>query len=302
MYVILALLGAVAAGVGAALMKSGVAARFPRITLRTFLRQWPSVLRAVAGSRVWLLGLVLGASSGFFMAQALSGGDLTVVQVVGNTASLWSVLLGVLFFSERLDPGEWTGLGVILAGAVLVSLAHAPTEGARPATGRLAAIVAVIVLGMAVSWAFNRRAGSRVSAEVLLSMNAGFGFGLLNTFMKLATWQAGEAAGSFHVLSAASWGHMLSHAPFWCLLGSLVPGFLFLQAAFAHGRVAVVMPLHIVFINLTVLFCARVVFHEALNALRGMGIACSIGGAWLLARHSRKVHAPEPGSREIPSP
>lgn len=293
MYVILALLAAALSGIGAALMKFGVAVRFPRITLATFLREWPSVVRAVAGSRVWLLGLLLGVSSGFFMAQAMAGGDLAVVQVIGTTTSLWSVAIGVLFFSERLDPGEWKGLAVILAGAGLVSLAYAPTQAATPAVDRLAVITAVIVLGAALSWVANRGTGTGVSPELLLSMYAGFGFGLVNVFMKLATWQAADAAGSFHVLSAASWAHLVSHAPFWCMLASIVPGFVLLQAAFAHGRVAVVMPLHLVFINLTAIFCALVVFREDLNAMRGLGIACGMGGAGILAYHSARARARE---------
>jgi uncharacterized membrane protein len=122
MYVVFALLGAASYGIGAALMKLGVSTGFPKIAWKDFLRQWRAVVKTVVTNRVWAIGLLLSVASAFFVAQAMSGGDLSVVQILANTASLWSLCVGVAFFSERLAAGEWCGLAIILAGAVLVSL------------------------------------------------------------------------------------------------------------------------------------------------------------------------------------
>jgi len=131
-----------------------------------------------------------------------------------------------------------------------------------------------------------RRSRSGLGSEFLLAADAGLGFGLINVFMKLTTWDAAERLGSFHVLGSASWAHMVTHPPFWFMVAAIFPAFLFLQAAFAHGRVAVVMPLHIVFINILTIVCAVLVYRESLDLLRSAGILAAIAGAAVLAVQS----------------
>ncbi len=289
MYVFLALAGAAASGIGAALMKFGVSRQFPRLSLRDFLPQWRQVVGAVFTNKVWLLGFLLGVSSGFLLAQAMAGGDLSVVQILANTSSIWSVFIGVFFFTERLAKGEWVGLGFILAGAALVSMTHESTGSHDPVFVMLTGIVALVLCIMAATYVYNKRATDGLGVEFLLTVNAGLGFGLLNVFMKLTTWHVEVHTGSFNAVSASSWGHMVSHLPFWLMIASIPPALFFIQAAFSHGRVAVVMPLHIVFINITVILCAVLVYGESLNALRLAGIATAIAGAWIMARQSKTI-------------
>jgi multidrug transporter EmrE-like cation transporter len=135
-----------------------------------------------------------------------------------------------------------------------------------------------------------RRTKRGVSPEFLLAVSAGFGFGLANVFMKLMTWYVAFDTGAFNAVDLSTWAHIVTHLPFWLMVACIFPAFFFLQAAFAYGRVAVIMPLHVVFINAVVIVCALLVFNEGLNILRTMGIVASMGGAALLALESRKQY------------
>ena len=75
----------------------------------------------------------------------MAGGDLSVVQILANTASIWSVSIGVIFFTEKLAKGEWIGLGFILAGAAMVSLTHESTGSHDPVFVMLTGIVALVL-------------------------------------------------------------------------------------------------------------------------------------------------------------
>jgi len=288
MTIFFALVGAAMAGIGASLQKFGIAARFPRITLREFTRQWRLVARTLLTNKVWLLGLLMGASSGFFMAQAMSGGDLSLVQILSNTTGLWSVLIGVVFFTEKLTGGEWIGLAVMFAGAALVSLTPETTAVGNPNEPLLVGIAAAVGVLMTIALVVNKRIRRGLAAEFLLAANSGLSFGLFNIFMKLTTWQVNAQLGSFNVVSAASWGQMLSILPFWVMLACIVPAFLFMQAAFAHGRVAVITPLVTVFTTFITITCAVIVFHETLSPLRLSGIVASVAGTLVLAQQSRR--------------
>ena len=72
----------------------------------------------------WLIGTFSGAvevAYFVFLAAAYRRGDLSVVYPLARgTAPLLAVFLGVVVLGERLPPAAWLGVGLLVAGLLVV--------------------------------------------------------------------------------------------------------------------------------------------------------------------------------------
>ena len=68
-----------------------------------------------------LSGLATGASWLCYF-RALKAGPASLVAPIDKLSVVLVALLGVLFLGERLSWRNWTGIGLIAAGAILVAL------------------------------------------------------------------------------------------------------------------------------------------------------------------------------------
>jgi bacterial/archaeal transporter family protein len=85
--------------------------------------QWQPLNSVSARTYVFLAlsGLATGASWLCYF-RALKLGDAARVAPVDKLSVVLVAVFGVLFLGERLSAGNWTGVALIAAGAVLVAL------------------------------------------------------------------------------------------------------------------------------------------------------------------------------------
>src|SRR4051812_49915783 len=114
--------------------------------LLTVVRRWPLVRAAFADRRSVLVlagAAVLIAVNWLVFVYGVNSGHVVETSLGYFINPLVSVLLGVVVFSERLRPLQWTAVG-IAAGAVRVltldygrppGIAPAPAAGLRPCGG-----------------------------------------------------------------------------------------------------------------------------------------------------------------------
>lgn len=70
-----------------------------------------------------LAGILLVAGAFAALAQAIRGMDLSVAYAVwGGAGLVITALIGMLVFGQRIRPGGWAGIGLVLAGVVSLKL------------------------------------------------------------------------------------------------------------------------------------------------------------------------------------
>ena len=81
---------------------------------------------------VWLgLTAVFATAGHYTLTRAFAAAPITVTQPVSFLQLVWASLIGIVFFSEALDPFVFFGGGVIVAAATYIS--HRETRAARMA-------------------------------------------------------------------------------------------------------------------------------------------------------------------------
>ncbi len=94
---------------GAVLLKSG--AERLKFTLQALLTNW----HLMAGVALFLL------SSVFFL-MGVREGELTILYPMVSLGYVWTMLWSKLFFGEQVTRSKFVGIGLILAGVVLLGL------------------------------------------------------------------------------------------------------------------------------------------------------------------------------------
>ncbi len=88
------------------------------------LLAWLVLDRPAVAAEAWLLGILSGlveVAYFVFLAAAYRRGDLSVVYPLARgSAPLLAVGLGVGILGERLAPGAWLGVGLLVGGLLLV--------------------------------------------------------------------------------------------------------------------------------------------------------------------------------------
>jgi drug/metabolite transporter (DMT)-like permease len=134
---------------------------------------------------IWYVGLLLMVGGYGIYAAAVSArvAPISLLQPLSASGLLVVALLAVIYLNERFDPAEWLGVGILLAGVILLGLSargpHLPSNGIE--TSRYLsffAVVAVLVVGGSIAAAAMPR-----RSELMLGILSGllFGTGYLNT-------------------------------------------------------------------------------------------------------------------------
>ena len=291
--VLLAVVASLFWGVGTAMQKQGMAASFPRITLRGLLSTLPAVLRTLLVNRAWVLGL-LGMLGGMALfGMALGRGDITVVQPVVCLTGVVAAIVGVGFLGERLGKAEWAGIGLTLLGVVLVSLGGGGQTSSQPETIPLV-IFMVVVTAMSLASLLLRRLS--LSTELTLSLAAGLVYGLANMLGKVLTQRViDDVGGGFDLNRVEVWISLLTDWPIWVILAANVLAGVFYQTAFANGRASVVAPVVTIISNVLPILAAVLLFGERPHPWHGAGILVVVAGTALLAvQTSGQDPAPSP--------
>lgn len=229
----------------------------------------PAAAPLLATGLWWWGALAVMAGWVLFVAATVNG-DISVVQPVMSVGDLLLVLAAVVWLRERLQPVEWAGVALAIAGVFILSgQAHAARTMVDG--GGLAAVCALAVAG---GIALEIAGRGRDALLTAVQVGAGFGLGALLTKSCAATVQAGEGALVLAGLQAAG------------VLAANGVGLWRLQSAFQHGRAAVVVPLVLAVANLVAVLGGALALGEDVNAVRALAVAVIVAGtaAFLLRR------------------
>lgn len=281
MWLVFTLLACVGFGVGSALQKHGMATKLPKLSLSRLVHDLPGVLGAVFKNWIWVAGLGLNLLGGLCMIVALNTGELSVVQPLVNVNVLIAMLAGVLWLHERLSRTEWVAAAVLLTGAAILVLAGAtgaPGPGPSVDEGRVAWLSAGC-LGLVALLALLGRLARTTSPEAFLAVSAGLLFGLSGVYIKLAGVHLGDPSAR-PLLDVA--GAVASDWAVWGLIVLNVVGFVLYQAAFSHGRVAIVSPLTTNATAVLPVVAGLVAFGEPMGPGKLVGVLVIVAGTTLL--------------------
>ena len=78
------------------------------------------LLRSLWRNRCLLAGIACFLADGVLWTGALSLLDLSVAFPAGSICFVFVALLSSLFLHERVGPGRWVGIGLILSGVALI--------------------------------------------------------------------------------------------------------------------------------------------------------------------------------------
>jgi drug/metabolite transporter (DMT)-like permease len=125
------------------------------------------VLRPAIPAEAWGIGLFSGAvevAYFVFLAAAYRRGDLSVVYPLARgSAPLLAVAIGVLVLGERLSPGAWLGVGLLIAGLLVVQRPWRLLRSGTARDDRLAAGFALLTGAMIASYSALDRVGVQLA-------------------------------------------------------------------------------------------------------------------------------------------
>jgi drug/metabolite transporter (DMT)-like permease len=125
------------------------------------------VLRPSIPAQAWGIGLVSGAvevAYFVFLAAAYRRGDLSVVYPLARgSAPLLAVAIGVLVLGERLSPGAWIGVGLLIAGLLVVQRPWRLLRSGTARDDRLAAGFALLTGAMIATYSAFDRVGVQLA-------------------------------------------------------------------------------------------------------------------------------------------
>jgi len=108
---LLVLVAAFLGSFGAVFLKAG-AGRLHR-QIRTLLFNWRLAL-----------GVAFYVLSSFFFVLGVREGELTILYPMVSLGYVWTLVWSRLFFREAITPNKFLGIGLVLAGVVLLSLGN----------------------------------------------------------------------------------------------------------------------------------------------------------------------------------
>jgi drug/metabolite transporter (DMT)-like permease len=122
--VIFSLLSAVVLNIGNITEKHAIVS-LPEISIR----RTGHLLRTLLGSREWMLGFVLCLVGLGLQVLAFSLAPIPVVQSIFNAGIVLLIVVSRLKLSERLEPLEWTGIGIVVVALTLIAVTLGGDEG-----------------------------------------------------------------------------------------------------------------------------------------------------------------------------
>jgi drug/metabolite transporter (DMT)-like permease len=118
-------------------------------------------------AEAWVIGTISGGvevAYFVFLAAAFRRGDLSVVYPLARgTAPLLAVVLGVVVLGERLAPVAWLGVGLLVAGLLVVQRPWRLLRASASRDDRLAAGFALLTGAMIASYSALDRVGVQLA-------------------------------------------------------------------------------------------------------------------------------------------
>jgi uncharacterized membrane protein len=118
-------------------------------------------------AEAWLIGIVSGGvevAYFVFLAAAYRRGDLSVVYPMARgSAPLFAIAIGVVILGERLAPGAWAGVALLVAGLLLVQRPWRLLRAAAAAHDRSAAGFALATGTMIATYTALDRVGVQLA-------------------------------------------------------------------------------------------------------------------------------------------
>lgn len=103
---------------------AGIVGSFGAVFLKLGAMRLNGSILSFVNTRL-ISGIALYLGSTVIYLSALKGGDLSVLYPMVSLGYIWTLLWSKLFFKEDLTRGKIAGLGLIVAGVVLVGIGTA---------------------------------------------------------------------------------------------------------------------------------------------------------------------------------
>lgn len=225
----------------------------------------------------WQMGLLATTAGWILFLQATSLGDISLVQPLMSAGDVMLVLLAVTYLKERLNPAEWFGLAITVAGGVLMAIGAeerpAGTTGGLHLGALSSAVLAIcLILGSLVR-------ARRLSQELCLPIIIGLSFGMGAILSEALT--ANQLPLGLQTLA---------NPMLYAVIAANAVGLIVLQMAFRHGRASVIVPVQLAVANGLSVVGGIVVFHEPARALQIIGACLITGGIALMKAKSSDAH------------
>lgn len=205
----------------------------------------------------WLAGLIVETSGYALYIFALSAAPVSLIAVMMQGGTALFVLFAVIFLHERAAPGEWIGIGGIIAAMLL--LAFSLQSGGAGGGGGLhpyaLGVLAIIAIFAAMAPTLSPRMRATGVAPAIAS---GIAFGLGSLFAKALTDNFVA-----HPQSALAI-RIFSDPWIYPAIAANIAGLVMLQNSFHWARGLVVMPLSSACSNIVPIIGGIAVFGESL--------------------------------------
>jgi drug/metabolite transporter (DMT)-like permease len=254
-----------------------------------------ATLRALLGSRTWLVGLALGCVGWALHVGALARAPLSLVQAFISGGLAVTLPVAAVALGHRLRARELHAIALTALALVLLSLGLHGGRHATAAPGALAAAtagLAAVALALALGVRDERR-------PVALGLAGGLLYGTADMAIKALTGVA-SGSGAAEVLSSR-----------WLVVAivATAAAFFAFQRALQSHRPVVVIALMTAATNVSAIVGGLVVFGDPLGATPVLvaahlaAFALVAGAAWRLApAQAGLVVEPQPHRRRIRAP
>lgn len=205
----------------------------------------------------WVFGMIVETSGYALYMFALSAAPVSLIAVMMQGGTALFVIFAVIFLHERAAPGEWLGIGGIIAAMLLLAFSL-QSGGGRDAGGLhpyALAVLAIAALFAAVAPALSSRMRATGVAPAIAS---GIAFGLGSLFAKALTdnFMANSQIDLMLRIFSDPWVYPA--------IAANIAGLVMLQNSFHSARGLVVMPLSSACSNIVPIIGGLTVFGESL--------------------------------------
>lgn len=245
----------------------------------------------LAGSKVWLLGVLLALVANISMIEIQSKMDVSIVYSILNFSYIFVLVLGHYFLHEHLNQEQWVGVGVVVLGTLLILSIDDTATGQSTNIANILqlTVVTILVISALISLAWRFK---HLNYEILYAVCTGICFGCVETYLKATTnMVAGEAA-SFSIFSMQSVREFVSIWPFFVMFVYGASGWFFLQITYSHGNVSITVPLVAVTQRIVSMFSGYYVYGEFFGFIKVLGIVTIIFGILVLVLSSLRIEEP----------
>jgi uncharacterized membrane protein len=237
------------------------------------------------------LGLALEMLGYVLYTAALAGAPVSMLAVAMQGGIGLFVALSVVFLGERARPGEWLGIGLAVAAALLLASSAQASDLAERLDRHAmelfsAAVLALSVAAGAADWRRQSGRGAAILSGLAFGMGSLYLKALIDTY-RPASLLSGQAAAA---LLANPYGYLL--------VAANVAGLAALQNAFHQARAVIVMPLSSVFSNAVPIVGGLLVLGERLPSgggaqwVRLLAFVLAAGAGFLLTRSDPGASSP----------